>query len=344
MTILVTGAAGFIGSHVVDALVRSGAKVLGVDSLDPGVFNMPPSYLNPAAEYVFSDLRQLRADQRFESVEAVIHLAALGGVSRAAKEPENVITANCGGTARLLELSRGFPKLRQVILASSFSIYGAGYQYRCEKCNVTRDGTRRIADLEEARFDVYCEKCGSAAQIIPIEESSAPNPLEIYGASKYMQELCFRNAPLPGLATLRFSSVYGDRLRLDDGEATIIAKLAGWIRSGVTPKLFEDGRQLRDWVYVGDIVDAMQAILRRAGGVNDVVNVCSGTGTSLLDATHILGELLGKRVAPEVVGGFRAGDMRHCVGNPSRLKTLLGRNPLTFQEGAPKAFGASPRQ
>jgi dTDP-L-rhamnose 4-epimerase len=153
-----------------------------------------------------------------------------------------------------------------------------------------------------------------------------------------MQELCLRNSSIPRVAILRFSSVYGDRLRLDDGEATIIAKLAGWIRSGVTPKLFEDGRQLRDWVYVGDIVEVITTILHRNGGFTGAMNVCSGTGTSLLDACEILGQIMDKRVSPEIVGGFRAGDMRHCVGDRSRMTKLLGRDPVSFREGAKLAF------
>jgi dTDP-L-rhamnose 4-epimerase len=152
-----------------------------------------------------------------------------------------------------------------------------------------------------------------------------------------MQELCLRSFAAPH-TILRFSSVYGDRLRLDDGEATIVARLAGWLRAGVTPKLFEDGLQQRDWVFVGDLVEAVVRIIE-GKEAPPVLNICSGVGTTLTDACHVLGEVLGVPPRYEVVGGFRPGDMRHCLGDQAPLAAVIGRAPLTFREGAPKAFG-----
>ena len=136
---------------------------------------------------------------------------------------------------------------------------------------------------------------------------------------------------------LRFSSVYGPRLRLYDGEATIIAQIAGWIRSGQRPSLFEDGRQMRDWVYVGDVV---AAITRLLGGAEapSVVNVCSGVGTPLAEACEAIASAYGVRCDPELVGSFRSGDMRHCLGDPGRLRALIGRDPIPFTEGSSLAF------
>ncbi|HEV3190871.1 MAG TPA: NAD-dependent epimerase/dehydratase family protein [Polyangiaceae bacterium] len=338
MKVLVTGAAGFIGSHVVDALCDGGASVLAVDSLDSGVFHGAPDYLNPAAEYCFADLRHVDFDQRFADVEAVVHLAALGGVSRAARQPANVIGANCGGTARLVEAMATWPKLRRVVLCSSFSVYGSNYSYRCPSCDAERDGERRTADLEKGRFEVLCAKCGKEARVVPITERATPNPLEIYGASKFMQELCFRGFSKAPLTILRFSSVYGTRLRLDDGEATIIAKIAGWIRSGTRPRIFEDGRQIRDWVYVGDIVSAARALLEMSDAPA-IVNVCTGVPTTLIEACNAIAGAMHKDCPPDVVGGFRPGDMRHCLGDPTEIARLLGRRPLPLLEGAPLAFG-----
>src|ERR1700680_1525115 len=134
MKVLVTGAAGFIGSHTVDALVARGATVIGLDSLDTGVHRAIPQYLNPRVEYCFADLRTWRPDSRFTEVEAVVHLAALGGVARAAHEPAHIIEANCGGTARLAEATRQWPRLRRIVLGSSFSVYGSNYKYHCPAC------------------------------------------------------------------------------------------------------------------------------------------------------------------------------------------------------------------
>lgn len=341
MKVLVTGGAGFIGSHVVDALCQDGATVLVVDSLDPGVFHSVPGYLNARADYCFVDLRHFQPDDRFADVEAVVHLAALGGVTRAAREPANVIGANCGGTARLVDAMTRWTKLRRIVHASSFSVYGSNYTYRCPRCGVERDGTRRDDDTRSGQFEVLCEQCGAEARVVPITEKAAPNPLETYGSSKYMQELCYRGFAQAPVTILRFSSVYGDRLRLDDGEATIIAKLAGWIRDGVAPRLYEDGQQIRDWVYVGDIVAAVRALLHTDTGPS-LVNVCTGTPTTLLEACAMIAGAMAQRCSPQVIGGHRSGDMRHCLGDPTTISSLLGRRPIPLSEGALLAFSSRP--
>ncbi len=338
MKILVTGGAGFIGSHVVDALREAGMDVICIDSLDPGVHRAIPSYLRRDVEYCFVDLRRWTPDARFDDLEAVVHLAALGGMSRAAREPANIINGNCGGTARLLEAMRGWRRLRRVLLVSSFSVYGANYTYQCASCCREFDGARRVCDLEAARFEVMCPACGQEASIIPITDAASPRPLEVYGASKYMQELCFRGFVHAPLTILRLSSVYGARLRLDDGEATIIAQIAGRIRSGQRPRLFEDGRQIRDWVYVGDVVAAVHALLD-GPDAPPLINVCSGVPTRLVEACERIADVLGADCPPEIVGGYRPGDMRHCLGDPSTLRAVLGRDPLAFKDGVGMAFG-----
>jgi dTDP-L-rhamnose 4-epimerase len=341
MKVLVTGGAGFIGSHIVDALRDRGDSVIVIDSLDPDVHHGAPDYLRDDVDYCFTDLRHWRPDARFSDVEAVIHLAALGGVSRAAREPENVIGANVTGTAKLVEAARTWSTLRAVVLASSFSIYGSGYSYRCVDCGALRQGTRDVSRLQAGDFDVRCEVCGGETAIVPITTEATPAPLETYGASTYMQELCFRGFDAAPVHIMRFSSVYGTRLRLHDGEATIIAKLAGWIGDGRTPTLFEDGQQIRDWVYVGDVVATALALTTLPAPAR-VVNVCSGVPTTLEQACEILADCLGTGVRPEVVGGFRPGDMRHCLGDAAPLAALLGRAPVPFADGARLTFGTAP--
>jgi len=188
-------------------------------------------------------------------------------------------------------------------------------------------------------YEVRCTTCGGETRVVPITTSAVPAPLETYGASKYMQELCFRGFEHAPVHIMRFSSVYGTRLRLHDGEATIIAKLAGWIGDGHTPTLFEDGQQIRDWVYVGDVVATALALTARPAPAR-VVNVCSGVPTTLTEACEILADCLGTDVRPEVVGGFRPGDMRHCLGDAAPLEALLGRPPVPFADGARLTFGA----
>jgi dTDP-L-rhamnose 4-epimerase len=335
---LVTGGAGFIGSHLVDALLARGDEVLCVDSLDPGVWHAPPDYLRSEVDYSFADLRYWVPDERFVDVEAIFHFAALGGVGRAQRERANVLTANAAGTARLVEAASKWSRLSAVVLASSFSVYGANYSYHCVSCGARRDGSRSVVDLSAGRYEVACSVCGNDTEIIPISEDAAPDPLEAYGASKYMQELCWRGFEVAPVHVLRFSSAYGARLRLADGEATIIAKLAGWIGEGIRPKLLEDGRQIRDWVHVSDIVSAALTVVDKSFA-GSVTNVCSGSPTRLLEACEILAQLMGKTCPADIVGGFRPGDMRHCLGDPTALIRLIGRTPVSFADGAASAFG-----
>ncbi|MEO7086630.1 MAG: NAD-dependent epimerase/dehydratase family protein [Gemmatimonadaceae bacterium] len=337
MRVLVTGGAGFIGSHIVDALAERGDSVVVLDSLDPGVHHAPPTYLRSDVDHCFVDLRWWTPDARFDDIEAIVHLAALGGVGRAAKETANVLTANVGGTARLVDAAARFPKLKAIVLASSFSVYGSNYKYKCGTCGAERNAERSVENLAAGRYEVLCNQCGAEAGILPLDETAQPNPLEPYGASKYMQELCFRGFTAAPVRIMRFSSVYGPRLRLDDGEATIIAKMAGWIASGNRPALFEDGRQIRDWVYVGDVVATTLALLDNPSPPS-LVNVCTGVPTTLTEACTLIAEALGVDCPPEIVGGFRPGDMRHCLGDAAVLRTLLGRDPVDLNRGVPLAF------
>ncbi len=337
MKILVTGGAGFIGSHVIDELRARGADTLCIDSLDSGVYHAVPDYLRKDVDYCFADLRSWQPDSRYADVEAIVHLAALGGVGRAAREPANILDANVRGTARLLEAARNWPYLKRIVHISSFSVYGANYTYEAPTTARTFYGERKIEDLERGDYEVKDPETGETARILPITESAQPNPLETYGASKYMQELCYRGFRHCPVTTVRFSSVYGDRLRLDDGEATIIARLAGWIRAGQRPKLYEDGKQLRDWVYVGDVAEAIVRIVEGAPAP-PILNICSGVPTTLLEATEILQRVLEIECSAEVVGGYRPGDMRHCLGDATKLTELLGRPPVPFEKGAYPAF------
>lgn len=296
MRVLVTGSSGFIGSHVVDALCVDGHDVLGIDAKAPRE--------GAPGTHVRQDLRD-SIFPRESGFDAVVHLAAYGGVARAEKHPRTIFEANSVATVHLVDQLRKMPGLRRVIHASSFSVYGDAP--------------------------------------VPTTEDAPLAPKEAYAASKAAQELAFVGSGLP-LTVLRFSSVYGQRMRWDDGEATILAKLGGWISRGEKLTINEDGYQSRDFVHVSDIVTTIRILLAQSPPsgvvppVRRLINVCSGQPTTLRKAIEVISHVVGKVAEVEYTGKARPGDMRHCLGDATRLRGLLGREPTSFAIGAIDAF------
>jgi UDP-glucose 4-epimerase len=279
----------------VEALFVDGHEVTGVD-----VAKRPN---DQPGEFIHENLRVLCPvwDADFD---AVVHLAAFGGVARAAREPRFIFEQNIQSTAALVDFLKGMPMLRRVILASSFSVYGSHSHLATELSTV--------------------------------------DPLETYAASKLGQELAFIGSGLP-VTTLRFSSVYGRYMRFADDEATILAKIVGHVMREETLVINEDGHQQRDFVYVGDIVDAIRAQLALPAGLlpdhERLVNICTAQGTSLRSAIQAVGLVLGKKPRVEYTGIARPGDMRDCIGgSTARMTALLGRVPTSFPRGAIEAF------
>jgi dTDP-L-rhamnose 4-epimerase len=339
MTTLVTGGAGFIGSHVVDALLRDGRNVRVLDSLDPQVHDGNPSYLSEGAEFVHGDVRDRDAVRAcLHGVNDLVHLAAAVGVGQSMYEIERYTSVNTLGAAVVLEeavAARG--QLAKIVVASSMSIYGEGL-YRCPaEERLVSPSARPEEQLRARRWEPLCPSCGAALDAVPTAESTHVTPESIYAIGKRDHEEMFlvagRAYGIPTTA-LRFFNVYGPRQALSNPYTGVAAIFSSRLMSGNAPIIFEDGGQSRDFVHVSDIVSAVVAALEPRAADGQAVNVGTGRSVSVLEVAEVLSRELGVDIEPDVRNQFRAGDIRHCFADIERARHLLGFRPsVEFEDG-----------
>jgi dTDP-L-rhamnose 4-epimerase len=337
--ILVTGGAGFVGSHLVDALLAAGHNVRVFDNITPQVHGEDvPDYLSREAELVRGDMQDACAVRRaLEGVEVVFHMAAAVGVGQSMYEISHYMGTNTQGTAILLqELLSRRSKVQKLVLASSMSIYGEG-KYLCAQCGEMAPGLRCNDRLKAKQWEMPCPQCGEALTPIPTDESKPLQCSSIYALSKKDQEemslLFGRTYGLPVVA-LRFFNIYGPRQALSNPYTGVAAIFAARLLNGNNPLVFEDGKQMRDFVSVHDIVQANLLAMDRSGADGMALNVGSGDPVSIREVAATLAEALQSEVAPELTGKSRAGDIRHCFADISAAKQHLGYEPrVRFADG-----------
>lgn len=340
--ILVTGGAGFIGSHVVDELVSAGYEVTVLDSLEPqvhGPARTPPPYLNPKARTVWADLAADGdvLDRLLPETDAVIHLAAVVGVSQSMYEISRYVRANTAGTAVLLEkLTRFRDRVRKLVVASSMSVYGEG-AYRCPNCGPAYPRSRPEAQLAARDWEPRCPACSAVLEPRPTPEEKPLMPESVYAITKRDQEelalTLGRAYQIPTVA-LRFFNVYGPRQALSNPYTGVAAIFSARLLNGRPPVVYEDGRQTRDFVHVRDVARACRLALERDGANYEAVNIGTGRPVSVLEVARTLARALGRPIEPEVTGRYRAGDIRHCYADITRARRLLGFEPeVTFEAG-----------
>jgi len=337
--ILVTGGAGFIGSHLVDALVQRGDSVRVLDNLQTQVHQgKKPSYLNPKANYLFEDLLNPAVlPQAMKGVEAVVHLAALVGVGQSMYEIARYMQGNTLATAGLLEFlaQRKGPPLKKLVVASSMSIYGEGL-YRCLAHGEISPPTREPAQLSRHCWELSCPRCAKELTPIGTPEEKPLHPTSVYATSKRDQEeLCLIVGQAYGIPTaaLRFFNVYGPRQSLSNPYTGACAIFSARLRNGKPPVLYEDGRQTRDFIHVSDIVQAILLALDNSRLSGQTFNVGTGRPVSIREVAEALAQAYGVKIAPSVVGRFRAGDIRHCFADIRRLSSFGFTPRMTLEEG-----------
>jgi dTDP-L-rhamnose 4-epimerase len=343
--VLITGGAGFIGSHLADELLRAGHSVRALDSLVPQVHGPErrrPPHLDPSVELVVGDVRDRDAVRRaLKGVDAVVHLAAAVGVGQSMYRVERYTSVNGVGTAALLEALAELP-VRRLVVASSMSIYGEGLYQRASGAPVDVQ-SRPLEQLRRGAWDLRAPD-GEVLCPVPTPESKTPAIESVYALSKYDQErLCLLVGRAYGISAvaLRFFNVYGPRQALSNPYTGVLAIFAARLLNGSPPLLYEDGLQQRDFVSVHDVVRACLKALTEEAAVGAVLNIGSGRPRAVRDVADEMCRALGKQaVAPEVTGRYRMGDVRHCFADIGSARRVLGYEPsVSFERGLAELVG-----
>ena len=337
--ILITGGAGFVGSHIADALLAKGHEVTVFDSLSLQVHSAGlPDYLSSEIEFVRGDMRDLAAVRRVvQGADVVFHMAAAVGVGQSMYEISNYVGANTLGTANLLQaLLDTKVRIEKLIVASSMSIYGEG-KYLCVNCGEMAPNPRTNQQLKQKSWETSCPGCGVDLTPLPTNEEKPLQYTSIYALSKKDQEqMCLlfgKVYEIPAVA-LRFFNIYGTRQALSNPYTGVAAIFASRLMNRRPPMIFEDGKQMRDFVSVQDVVQANLLAMERSEADGQAVNVGSGVPISIREVAQALEAALGINIGAEISGKYRAGDIRHCFADISRAKNLLGYEPrVTFQQG-----------
>jgi dTDP-L-rhamnose 4-epimerase len=318
--VLVTGGAGFIGTHVVAALRADGDDVRVLD-------REPVADAPAGIEAVLGDVTDAAVVERaLHGVDAVCHQAAKVGLGVDFGDAVDYVRDNDLATAMLLRSMHDARFAGPLVLASSMVVYGEG-RYRCATDGVVVPGPRTVADLETGEFEPPCPVCGAALTPEAVPESARIDPRNIYAASKVAQEhlaaAYAREHPSTLVTALRYHNVYGPGMPRSTPYAGVAAIFTDALTNGRPPRVFEDGGQLRDFVHVRDVARANVLALR--AGVSGVFNVASGAPRRLLEMADALSDAFGPDAPrPQVVGGWRAGDVRHVFASPERARTDLG--------------------
>jgi dTDP-L-rhamnose 4-epimerase len=341
MRVLITGGAGFVGSHTADALLKKGYQVRVLDNLSQQVHGenarLPP-YLDTRIEFFHGDVRNRdKLQQAINGVTAIIHLAAAVGVGQSMYEIHKYVDNNSLGGAVLLDyLANAEHDVKKVVVASSMSVYGEG-QYECSQCGLVYPKLRSTAQLEQRDWEMHCPHCDNPVTTMPTSEEKPLFPTSIYAITKRDHEEMFLTVGqayrIPTVA-LRYFNIYGSRQALSNPYTGVAAIFSSRLLNHNPPVVFEDGQQSRDFTHVSDIVRANLLALTKDEANYEVFNIGTGRQLTILDAANILSNKLDHNQRPVILNQFRAGDIRHCYADIQKARQKLGYAPqVTFEDG-----------
>jgi len=344
--ILVTGGAGFIGSHVVAALLDDGREVRILDSLLPAAHAAGRPRIDPRAEFIHGDVGDPDALRNaLQGIDHVSHQAAMVGLGSDFGDVADYVRQNDLATAVLLRTLAGEAFRGPLVLASSMVVYGEG-AYRCPEHGRTPAPPRTAADLAAGRFDPLCPDCARPLDPQAIGESARLDPRNVYAATKVHQEhLCFAFARETGVrvTALRYHNVYGPRMPRDTPYAGVASIFRSELAAGRPPRVFEDGRQLRDFVHVRDVARANVLALTTDDLPTRAFNIASGRPRTVGEMAGALARETGAGVlSPVTTGEYRLGDVRHVFASPARAAAELGFEAVEDFELGMREFARAP--
>jgi dTDP-L-rhamnose 4-epimerase len=336
--VLITGGAGFIGSHAADALIEAGYDVRLLDALSPQVHGPNcerPAYLHPEAELMVGDVTDAVAVERaLRGVDSVLHLASSVGVGQSMYDIETYVRTNELGTAVLLQTLANRP-VKRLVVASSMSIYGEGACRGADGTLVAPE-ERAVAQLKRGVWELI-DANGQALSPVPTPETKQPALSSIYALNKFAQErMCLITGKAYGIPTLalRFFNVFGPRQALSNPYTGVLAIFAARLLNDRPPLVFEDGLQRRDFVHVHDVARACLLALE-SDHSDDVFNIGSGESRCIVSVANDLARVMGRsQMAPQITAKYRTGDIRHCFADLTKSGNLLGFVPrVRFEDG-----------
>jgi dTDP-L-rhamnose 4-epimerase len=332
---LVTGAAGLIGSHVTDLLVRKGWKVRALDNLEPQTHRRgKPAWVNPNAEFIHGDIRDRETiATALDKIDIVFHQAAYGGYM---PEISKYVHVNSLGTAQMLEVIRekSLP-MQKIIVASSQAVYSEGAGI-CQRHGLVFPTVRPIEQLRKGDWEVHCPICGAVTKSAPTPENAPVGGETVYGLTKVDQEklvlLWGKQVGVPAVA-LRYSCTYGPRQSIFNPYTGVIAIFCTRLLNNLSPVLYEDGRQTRDFSFVEDIARAnlLAAETDKLDGL--AVNVGGGKGVPIREVAQILSKALKIDIEPQARGEFRPGEMRHLTSDTTKIRSAGYKPQIELEEG-----------
>jgi dTDP-L-rhamnose 4-epimerase len=337
--VLITGGAGFIGSHVADLLLEEGHDVRVYDRLVEQVHGSHgPRHVPTDAEFIRGDMRDAAGlREALRGVDAIVHHAAEVGVGQSMYQITRYVDGNTSGTGVMLELlANERHSVKRIVVASSMSVYGEG-AYRCEDHDLVHPQVRDDAQLGRRDWEMRCPTCGAHAIPVATPESTPLAPASIYAISKLDQELmCLAvgRAYDIGVVALRYFNTYGPRQALSNPYTGVAAIFSSRLINGQPPLVFEDGLQLRDLVHVHDVARATVLALTSEAASGEAINIGTGRPVSVLEVAEVLAEHIGVELPARISATSRSGDIRHCWADVTKARELLGFDAaVDFAEG-----------